>query len=133
MEDVKVDWKIKLEVLEAKYRLDLNLDEIILLKRIITDVKVDDYDLEDFNSLIEKIENPKMIKRSKKKVKAAQKVALSKEDKSIEKIENAINILKLYNKKITVYAIAKEAGISYNTAKKHIMSSNYFKSLIGIE
>ena len=122
-----------LEVLEAKYRLDLNLDEIILLKRIITDVKVDDYDLEDFNSLIEKIENPKMIKRSKKKVKAAQKVALSKEDKSIEKIENAINILKLYNKKITVYAIAKEAGISYNTAKKHIMNSNYFKSLIEIK
>jgi hypothetical protein len=130
MGEVKTDWKIKLEMLEAKYRLDLNLDEIRLLREIIANAKVDDYNLKDFNSLIEKIENPKIIKRSQKKTEAAWRVAAGKEDKSIEKIENAINILKLYNKKITIYGVAKEAGISYNTAKKHIVNSNYFKSLV---
>jgi len=37
-----------------------------------------------------------------------------------EKIQNAINLLNLENKAITPYQVAKTAGISYNTAKKHL-------------
>ena len=122
-----------MEQKEDKYRLDLDLNEINLLKKIITDTKIDNHNPKYFNSLIEKIENPKIIKKSQKKTEAAKKVALNKEDKSIKKIINAINILKLYGKKITMYAIAKEAGISYNTAKKHIMNSDYFKAIVEIE
>ena len=37
-----------------------------------------------------------------------------------EKIQNAINLLNLENKAITPYQVAKTAGISYNTAKRHL-------------
>ena len=122
-----------MEQKEDKYRLDLDLNEINLLKKIITNAKIDNHNPKYFNSLIEKIENPKIIKKSQKKTEAAKKVALNKEDKSIKKIANAIDVLKLFGKKITMYSIAKEAGISYNTAKKHIMNSNHFKAIVEIE
>ena len=41
-----------------------------------------------------------------------------------EKIVNAINILRMENKEITPYQVAKEAEVSYNTAKKYLKSFN---------
>lgn len=35
------------------------------------------------------------------------------------KIETAINLMRMYNKRITVYSVAKEAEVSYNTANKY--------------
>jgi len=40
--------------------------------------------------------------------------------KTKEKIQNAINLLKLEGKEITAYRVAKEAGVSYNTARKYL-------------
>jgi uncharacterized membrane protein len=39
--------------------------------------------------------------------------------KAKEKIENAINILRMENRPITIYSVSKESGVSYNTASKY--------------
>ena len=120
--------------MEQIYRLDLKKNEFELLKEIFKNVdKIHEDDRKSWEGLFSKFHNPKIITKSIKKAEAAKKVALSKLDTSIQKIDNAINILKLYGKKITIYKVAKEAGISYNTAKKHILSNKYFRSLVEIE
>lgn len=40
------------------------------------------------------------------------------------KIQSAINILNLYNTKLTVRAIAEEAGVSKNTVQKYTNDKN---------
>lgn len=37
-----------------------------------------------------------------------------------EKIENAMNLLRLENKEITAYSVSKVADISYNSARKYL-------------
>lgn len=54
-----------------------------------------------------------------KKYKSAERAAKKRADDAKEKIVNARNILTLENKKITIYSIAKEADVSYQTAKKY--------------
>ena len=56
---------------------------------------------------------------SKKKTESAKKATEIRSKRAKEKINNAINLLKLENKKITLYSIAKTAGVSYNTVKKY--------------
>jgi len=73
-----------------------------------------------FNEIKEKINNPKKIKISDKKYSAAKSATEARTKKAKDKIQNAINILRMQNKKITHYSIAKEAGVSYVTVKKYI-------------
>jgi len=69
---------------------------------------------ENFNNAIEEYEE-----RIKSKKEATKKASEAKVKRVKEKINNAIQVLKFMNKKITIYQIAKEAGISFNTAKKY--------------
>ena len=64
------------------------------------------------------------------KFKAIEKARKEKDKQISEKIQNAINLLKLYNKKITIYSISKEARISYQTAKKFIEKNENLKKII---
>ena len=57
---------------------------------------------------------------SPKKQESAQRARAVLQAKTKEKIQNAINLLKLEGKEITPYRVAKEAGVSYNTAKKYL-------------
>ena len=57
--------------------------------------------------------------------KNAKKATTAKVNKTIEKIQNAINLLKLQGEEINPYKIAKTAKISYNTARKYFKS--YFE------
>ena len=57
---------------------------------------------------------------SKKKTESAHRATAIRQARAKEKIQNAINLLKLEGKEITPYAIAKTAGVSYNTAKKYL-------------
>jgi len=66
------------------------------------------------------IENVKHIKVSDKKKNATSKARSVNREKSRKKVMNAYKKLKNDNKKITIYSIAKEAGISYPTAKKYM-------------
>lgn len=85
------------------YRLDLTLEQYENIKEYLTnDVKV------------KKIESSN--NRDKSRLAAKQK----NEKRSKEKILNAINILRMENKKITAYSVSKTAEISFVTAKKYL-------------
>ena len=48
------------------------------------------------------------------------KARTARTQKTKEKVQNAINLLRIEGKEITPYQIAKVANISYNTAKKYL-------------
>jgi Fic family protein len=49
----------------------------------------------------------------------AKKATTAKINRTREKIQNAINLLKLQGEEINPYRIAKLANVSYNTARKY--------------
>jgi len=105
-----------MEDIYCTYRLDLSEDEYENLIKLLGD-KPSEY---GYISLNEKLHNPKKIKYSGKKAMAAEKATDVRTQRAKEKMQNAINILRMENKKITVYSIAKTANISYSTVKKYI-------------
>jgi len=60
---------------------------------------------------------------SQKKTDAAKKATAIRQKRTKEKIQNAVNLLMLEGKEVTAYAVAKTAGISYNTAKKYLKNA----------
>jgi len=106
---------------DFKYRVDLDYDKLEILQKYINKLDdIDERDLELFNEIKEKINNPKKIKHSSKKYAAAIDATEARTKKAKEKIQNAINLLRMQNKKITYYAIAKESGVAYLTVKKYV-------------
>lgn len=59
----------------------------------------------------------KPIKLTKKN--ATKKAIEFKQQATKNKIQNAINLMRLEGEKITIYSVAKKAGVSYNSAKKY--------------
>lgn len=51
---------------------------------------------------------------------AAAKATAARQERTKAKIQGAINVLRLYGKKITAEAVAEEAGIARGTAQKYI-------------
>jgi len=103
-----------------KYRIDIDKYELEALLNIVNGkghvsepVKA---------TLLEKILNPKQIKSSNKKTIAAYEATKIRTSKAKVKIENAINLLRMENKKITHYSISKTSNVSFNTVKKYISS-----------
>ena len=106
---------------DFKYRLDLDNYQIESLQRFVKLIKLyDEDDLIMLNELKEIINNPKKIKHSSKKYIAALEATEARTAKAKKKIQNAINILRMENKKLTHYSIAKTAKVSYLTVKKYI-------------
>ena len=62
----------------------------------------------------------KKIPASPKKVASAKKASEIKAKRAEEKVQSAVNLLRLQGEEITPYKVAKIAGISYNTAKKYL-------------
>ena len=91
------------------FRLDLTLDEVEQLQALPID-----------GALKDKIFNPKQIQPSKRKRQAMQTATAQRTANAKAKIQNAINTLKLYDKPVTAYQVAKESGVSYNTVKKYL-------------
>ncbi|WP_457610393.1 hypothetical protein [Lutibacter sp.] len=101
-----------------KYRVDFEPEELAILQELIN--RVEDKNYTTFNEMKDKINNPKEILWSAKKSIAADNATKARTSKAKKKIQNAINILRMENKKITHYSIAKTAGVSYLTVKKYI-------------
>lgn len=57
--------------------------------------------------------------KTDKKVKATKKATKVRQDVARNKIENSLNMMRLFGEKITVYTVAKHANVSYNTANKY--------------
>lgn len=101
-----------------KYRLDLTLQELEALSNLINGKG---YVSElAINNIKEMLFSPTEIKKSNKKILAADKATQARTNKAKEKIQNAVNILRMENKEFTHYAIAKTSGASFNTVKKYI-------------
>ena len=58
--------------------------------------------------------------KTAKKTEAAKKATEARTAAAKKKIENAINLLRIENKKINYNTIAKRAGVSYLTVKKYV-------------
>jgi len=108
-------------VYDYRYRIDLDYDRLGVLQKYINAINIaDEKDIEFLNEIKEKVNNPKKIKRSVNKMIACDKATEARTKKAKEKIQNAINLIRMQNKKITYYAIAKESGVAYQTVKKYI-------------
>jgi len=113
----------------VRYRMDFEtseMEELLKLLQHIDATSEDDKelvigsDITIYEKIKKKILNPKKIKKSIKKTVAAEDATLARTKKAKEKIQNAINYLKMMDKNITAYSISKESGVSYNTVRKYI-------------
>jgi len=120
-EYVNPDYVDSKYVYDYIYRVDLSYDHLKLLQKYLDEIKdIDERDLIMFNEMKQIVNNPKEIKRSVSKMVAMDKAREVKTDRVKEKISNAINLLRLEQKKFTHYSIAKAANIAYMTVRKHI-------------
>lgn len=99
-------------------RLTLNDDEVLELMKVVSKSNYPLY------SKIQKQYNDDISRDITKKQSSIQEATKARERIAKDKIINAINILRIENKSITAYAIAKESGCSYNTVKKYLKGAN---------
>ena len=97
----------------AKYRIELEMEEYLSLKKLVENSKIN-------ISLYEKIQNPTTIHYSPRKVKAMAKATEKRSELAREKIQNAINLLRLENKEITTYSISKIGKVGFQTVQKYL-------------
>ena len=103
-------------------RLVLDVDDYEYIKEFLEKRKAKK---DVINNFIKSKED--YLERTKTKRTATKKATEEKIKRVKEKINNAIQVLKFMKKEITTYQIAKEAGISFNTAKKY---QDYIQSII---
>jgi beta-phosphoglucomutase-like phosphatase (HAD superfamily) len=105
-------------------RVSIKTDEWILIELALKELR-DNFLLDDTEN---KLKIEKLLKKLKKemykpasiaKQNAAKKATKIRQERVKEKIQNAVNLLNLQGRKINVNSVSKEAGISYNTAKKY--------------
>jgi Fic family protein len=81
--------------------------------------QLNELDIETANAINVLINKGERIisQRKQDTARAALKIKVSK---TKEKIQNAVNLLKLQGKPINAYQVAKLSGVAYNTAKKYL-------------
>ncbi len=106
----------------SKYRLDLSSSELRELVLLIEKFNKTN-NINTASLIVEQIShylnNGKELKYSHKKKKAASDATKLRVKKAKQRIENAVNILRMENKNISEYAVAKVSGCSINTVKKY--------------
>lgn len=96
-----------------KHRIDLSKDDYLELMDLLSKAKLS-------RSLNDSMNGVRLIKNSDAKKNATKKATRVRTKIAKDKIQNAINILRLENRAITTYSVAQEAGVSYNTVKKYM-------------
>ena len=110
---------------DVSFRLDLTTNEMTALINLFQKLA------QMPNSKVSKevkylIENKQILQSVKKiittssKKNAAKKAANSRREKAREKIQNAINLLRMENKPITTYSISKVSGVHFQTVQRHL-------------
>ena len=106
-------------------RITIDDNEAVILIEAISKVTMRDYEsltkeeLMALDRVSDKIGDEQRREVSPKKKEAAVRATQVRSDKARLKIEKALNMMRLENKPISVYLVAKEAGVSYNTANKY--------------
>jgi Fic family protein len=104
------------------FGVEMTIPNRLLLKLDTLDFdELSDKEKKLYDALVVLIAEAETIDNSSR-VENAEKATTAKINKSKEKIQNAINLLRLQGEEINPYRIAKLANVSYNTARK------YFKS-----
>jgi len=78
-------------------------------------------DIEVINAINTLINKSEMLPDKRQNPEKARKAKTSKVK---EKIQNAINLLRLQGKPINAYQVSKMSGVAYNTARKYLKNSN---------
>lgn len=94
-------------------RITITNNEFGAVQKILAKLDTDLYNR--FNEEFKK----SILSCTKKKINATAKANIAKRKRSKDSVTNAVNLLRLENKKITIYSVAKTAAISYNTAKQY--------------
>ena len=100
-----------------KYRLNLTEAQYEELRRVLENAE--DVGIDVGNTLDWLIKATPVYDSYKVKMAAAVATA-TRSARARDKIENAVRHLQLDGKKITAYAVAKEAGVAFQTAKKYL-------------
>lgn len=104
-----------------KKRIDLTESEYLLLLEYFDFARLEEKKhIDTAQTLFEALKSPKDIEYSFKKFRASETATRARSTKAKEKIQNAINILRMEGKNITHYSIAQMSGVSFNTVKKYI-------------
>ena len=81
--------------------------------------KLDKLDIETANAINTLIRKGEKVV-SQKHLENANIATKTKVSKTKEKIQNAINLLRLQGEPVNPYRVAKTAGVAYNTAYKYL-------------
>ena len=98
-------------------RLKIKGRILIIPDKLIDDI--DNLDIETANAINTLIRKGERI-ISKRKQQSAKNALTIKVTKTKEKIQSAINLLKLQGKPINPYQVSKLSGVAYNTARKYL-------------
>jgi len=102
-------------------RIKIKNSILTIPNKLIDDI--DNLDIETANAINTLLKKGEKVISQKKQdtAKAALKVKMTK---TKEKIQNAINLLRLQNKPVNPYQISKLSGVAYNTARKYLKNKN---------
>jgi Fic family protein len=98
-------------------RLKIKNSILIIPDKLIS--QLDNLDIETANAINTLIRKGERV-TSEKKQNAAKEALKVKVTKTKEKIQNAVNLLRLQGKPINPYQVAKLSGVAYNTARKYL-------------
>jgi len=104
-------------------RVTISWDDAASLRQVFKDVllglELNDKQKELLSSVDVTLEEEMVKFPSLKKVNAPKKATDTRVKNAKLKIFNALNMMRLEGQKINITAVAREAGVSYNTAKKY--------------
>ena len=102
-------------------RIKIKENILIIPDKLIS--QLDNLDIETANAINTLLNKGERV-ISKKKQETAKNALKVKVTRTKEKVQNAINLLRLQNKPINAYQITKLSGVSYNTARKYLNNQN---------
>jgi len=103
-------------------RLKMKDSVLVIPDKLINNL--DKLDIETANAINTLLRKSERI-ISQKKQQSAKNALKVKVTKTKEKIQNAINLLRLQGKPINAYQVSKLSGVAYNTARKYLKNISY--------
>ena len=105
---------------DRKYREEWGEDYFKPLKQYGINLSMYDFVQRNINRTKELLNELKGLGVSEGRKEGINKARQARTAKTKEKVQNAINLLRIEGKEITAYQVAKVADISFNTAKKYL-------------
>lgn len=101
-----------------RYRLDLTSVELEQLRRVLDEADKAGISVDSIRETID--EGLKIIEKTPAKSRAAKTATAARQKKTREKIQNALNILRLEGKEPTAFRVSKISGVAFATAQKYL-------------